>query len=1250
MRVLFFRGSPPMSMTSSACRSAMDLSYPQGAEPTWGTQIAAINAGAAARRVRAALHVPYVLTQTQKTRFKDLVRCDVVFEDRVEHTHAVLRALHYFADATAFRHADDVIDIGGDPRKNKTRRNHVCMMVDNARDELRAMRANLDPRPDVGTRCYGGAQWCNVQAPRGVSIHSAYDITWEVWEQIFEAHGLQCVDVWLLEPEELFGGTTDAFYGIQTTAVGQNHVMLLDDGTAGYEHRTVEWTKYRLSNGHVGKNFNLAVLPEGQWGILRRYTIFRSHRPARIWQAKCAVDRNTAHVPTLAGGCIKVPLQHWDNLLSWGLARGDEKFTFQALMAYARALRHRLIVGSNVVHGGWTQDAVEQHDVVQTAFVVCAALRFMRTQSLSLALRRLKHEQGRGWFGELIDRLKAWLGIPAIRLRQFLVTDLHNLRAGRDSAVPLLRELPGRVGGNFWPEEDTDEGPEFTPEEPLPPEPAELLAYRTALQAQTCTAGPYAELAQQTLDFLDAAECRARPKRTLIEGPPGSGKSTRFADWSDDRKANTLVVVPTKKQKADWAQRGFTAHTPQRALQQCVGYPLVIVDEVSLVHPGVVRALERHSGAAQLYCVGDLKQIAFCDFEGLGVEFDLQRFYADWEKETLTVTHRCPVDVTKVLGRYYEGITTTNTRQVSIIKGVCNPAAQHLCYTQGTKSKLTSQHPNVLTVHEAQGGTYKAVCLHVEAQDATLVRTSRAHNLVAITRHTGSLVVCEQGTTALSEWLDPAFAVCELAEGLDAAPVTVPEDARATVSPADEAGNSIPPHTGANLDDLGVTFGADLGVERITAAALPAAQRTAQIQLDSFPTLDVSKLALTAVPAPACRFSRPQDKAAAAAAVLSRITGTNKNCGKQEAKVRGAALRRAFDQWLEPEDAVVSPDEQFLRLAEALRAAAEKDPELRRLLAEEDLVDIIRVENHLKQQAKFAGEPLRKIKAGQGIDAWSKKANLVIGPFIRAAQERLLRRLKPTVMMILHQSDADVRDWIRSVHTGNTCVCNDFTEFDSTQNDGTTRFECLLLADLGVPKPIVNTYKALRESARVHANGVVTDAAYARMSGEANTLFGNTVVTMAVNALLFPGAFDWAAFKGDDSIICNPRNRSDPDIISHQTGMQCKIEEQHVSEFVGLLISTDHVFPDLRRRVGKLTGRGYPGDPMARDQFSQSVRDTLALITPESTEACILLNALAHHVSPAEAQVWYDVLIACVEGLGKPNRVEAIEARLDEEI
>lgn len=167
------------------------------------------------------------------------------------------------------------------------------------------------------------------------------------------------------------------------------------------------------------------------------------------------------------------------------------------------------------------------------------------------------------------------------------------------------------------------------------------------------------------------------------------------------------------------------------------------------------------------------------------------------------------------------------------------------------------------------------------------------------------------------------------------------------------------------------------------------------------------------------------------------------------------------------------------------------------------------------------------------------------------------------------------------------------------------------------------------------------------MSGEASTLFGNTIVTMAVNALLFPGKCDWAAFKGDDSIICNPAQRCDVATIECQTGMKCKVEEPPVPEFVGLLVSDGAVYPDLKRKVGKLSGKGYPGDPMARDQFKQSIADTLSLMPPAEVEHALFCNAAAHGCTTADAQVWYDILRACATELPKPQRVEAIEARVE---
>nr|QXV86606.1 nonstructural polyprotein [Mamastrovirus sp.] len=1217
----------------------MDLSL-QVTDPTFKAQAAATYNGEAARRLRGALKVPYRVTQEQANYVLKVLGVDCVFQQSRVSTHAVLRTLHLFAEDMS-KHQHPQLDIGGDPRITKMGMNiHVCMLVDNARDELRYARFLNDTRPSAGSVCINGAENCDVQAGHARCIHAAYDITWPQWETIFERHGLRTVDIWIIEPDELFGGTSDFELGIITKCEGSETIMLLRDGCAGYAHRTAEWVKYRQSSGHWGRQFNLAISPEGSWGPLRRYTMFRCVYPWRIHHVRHVIQQDLLEVPRVGGGTVTCPRNIWNNLLSWAISRNDDKFTYNNCMAYARAMRNRLVIGTSVIQEGWRQDTRAVNEVVMSCFVLAAAMRYMRTSSISEAFKQLKREQERGLLGELLDRLTDYLGCTRIKIKQFLEKDVHSLREQEADAGMIVKHLGARVCASLTVEAEQED------EEPAPPPDMDeaqraMDAYCVALSAQAAAANKFSEAAAEALVVAEQLKPRTPCLcRRFITGPPGSGKSTDFATWSDEMKAAALVVVPTKKQRADWEQRGFRALTPVKALGVCPSVEHIIVDECGLIHPGCIELLARTPNIAQIIVLGDLRQVTFVDFEGLGDSIDRGKLLADWFVTEKQETHRCPLDVTRVLKRYYRGLRTTSTVSKSIHRGVCNPAAQHIVFTQGHKQLLQSRGLQAYTVHESQGSTFRAVCLHVDERDEPLVRSSTGHCVVAISRHTGSLVLVEERTTCFSEWLanDIELGVVEHA----LLEVEMPEDNRLVATIADRGGDDRPPNTGAVLDDIGC-FGADTGIERVTSCQMPAVKNRVELTVEPAATYDVGRTALTMVAQEPCRQSRPGDRTAALAANLHRVAARNNNVSGREAKMRGSAMARAFTQWLQCSPTALQA-EPYLRLAEALETAAKKDPELKKQL-EFELTDVPTIRNHLKQQAKYAGNILTKIKAGQGINAWSKQANLMVGPFIRAAQEVCLRCLKPNVCMVVHQSDAELKEWIEGQHNSLLrCYCNDFTEFDSTQSNITCCAETEILRMLGVPKHITEVYKALRSSAVVSAPGHRVRAPYARMSGEANTLFGNTLVTMCVNALMFPGNFRWAAFKGDDSIVAEPERVNAVSAVEETTGMICKLQQEPVPEFVGFLIG-DSVVPDLKRMVGKVIGKSFPDAQESRDSLRKSIADRLGLLKHDETTMCLALNCAHHREDSAEVQTWYDALRNTAAQLPPPVRRSCVEVR-----
>nr|AVM87270.1 nonstructural polyprotein [Guangdong fish caecilians hepevirus] len=1344
----------------------MDVSFnleEAAAKAALANTIVACNQASLTRRVQGALVIPYAMTAKQKVLVKSTLKMDLNFTDTNNNTHAALRALHRYADHTAHLHGVAQLDLGGDPRSIKFHRKHVCMLVDNARDELRLFRAALDTRADLGTFCTGGAQCCAYQPANNhaISIHSAYDITRAEWFQIFDAHQLNTVDVWLLMPDEVTEkdtGVNGVDWGYRVDIDDKARAtMLLLDGSQGYRHDWQEWKKYDCEAGWPGDDYNICISPEGAWGPLRRYTLFRAHCRFDRWRLQVGSSDSLVCVPVVGGGHVKTTRHHVEQLFAWGLCRTDDKFSFTNLAAYARALRTSLQIGNTQVNVGWSIDPRKMADVINSVYVMVAACRFTRTSTIAACMVRLKHEQTRGAIRKFVDRICHAIGCSSVTIRNYLDSDMMSMtwadvvntveHVDLDAAVvpaaavaPVLHVAPplapsgGRPDGQQpprpAPRNRFAQGPfvlgyhqpapvytsagmhvrpalsralnamrgsaqpsgsqRFIVSSVPPPERqpdrlrdefvhcvckgGDLLcslpddrhhhSVRVVPAAHTCavyqqrsallgcavtslhqslsiqaTRGDaYAAPARAALaafpDWLPRAKCSA------VVGPPGCGKTNRFRGQDDGFKKNTLVVVPTKFQVHQWVKMGYRAVTVHRAVQVLDAYERIIVDEFTLVHAGLIALC---MNARELIVLGDDNQITAIDYEGLGMRMQPTVLLALFDVERLSETHRCPRDVAKFLSPAYAGGVVSRSEVVDSVRFgvVCeHPNWKHLTYTQAQKLMI----PGSSTVHEVQGMTFSNVCIHVTAADEPLIRTSRPHTVVAFSRHTTSCMVIQDRTCVLAEAWSHSDGVCTALLGtcLPFGPVDVPEDSALQVG--FEPSPSVPePSVGAVADDAADVFGPHVGVDVCTTNFFPpvAAKRTVTISDpgELCKLVEREVVNLTDVVAPTCRVSHPADQYAVAAANLTRVVARSNDVPAASVRPGSSALLTSFGKLLQPvHDAWFNGtvDEFCLRVAETYRSMHEKDPDLVKALPEDvDINDVIAIRNHLKQQVKYAGKPLDKIKVGQGITAWSKQANAVIAPFIRYAQDRLERNLRPNVLMLFHQSSFELSDFFRRHVTGDLPAhCNDFTEFDSTQNEITASFESRLLRRLGVPYSVANCYLQLRAHFRVVARNHSYQATWVRASGEPNTLFGNTIVTAAVNmAALNFTELECAAFKGDDAIVfardCVFRGS---EFVRDAFGMLTKMEVQPVPEFVSYFVTSEGCAPDIKRRCGKVLERNFQ-DAANNDAYAASVGAELeAIASMAGHQLTMLCNVLHHRMTEQQYLICYDVLKDCAMG------------------
>nr|QOJ38410.1 polyprotein [Actinidia virus 1] len=189
---------------------------------------------------------------------------------------------------------------------------------------------------------------------------------------------------------------------------------------------------------------------------------------------------------------------------------------------------------------------------------------------------------------------------------------------------------------------------------------------------------------------------------------------------------------------------------------------VLLVDEIFLMHLGQLLLNFEILKPNFVIGFGDSKQIGYIPRTDLYCPcyYKIMDIIDDHQIQYRSESYRCPKDVCLLLselyGRHVEArankrdktmtVTTISSMEdVPLIED-----AKYLVYTQGEKRELDAvlrmkgRAPSVYldpqTVHEAQGNTYKKVCLvRAKPQDDS-VFSSKEHHIVALSRHTDSLV------------------------------------------------------------------------------------------------------------------------------------------------------------------------------------------------------------------------------------------------------------------------------------------------------------------------------------------------------------------------------------------------------------------------------------------------------------------------------------------------------------------------------
>nr|QNH86033.1 polyprotein [Actinidia virus 1] len=276
----------------------------------------------------------------------------------------------------------------------------------------------------------------------------------------------------------------------------------------------------------------------------------------------------------------------------------------------------------------------------------------------------------------------------------------------------------------------------------------------------------------------------------VVETPPGGGKTTQlvalfFGLWM---KGVAVRVITANKNSAQEIRRKTCAlarqfkviepeqtvkvrqllddmvRTADSTIMNVASAPteVLLVDEIFLMHLG--QLVLNFEILKPLFVVGygDSKQIGYIARTDLYCAnyFNVMAIVEEDQIQYRSESYRCPKDVCALLsqlyGRNIEARANSNTKTMSVtaITSVEDVPvvddAKYLVYTQGEKrslekvlrekGRIPSPYLDPQTVHEAQGNTYKKVLLVRTKPQDDAVFSSLEHQIVALSRHTDSLV------------------------------------------------------------------------------------------------------------------------------------------------------------------------------------------------------------------------------------------------------------------------------------------------------------------------------------------------------------------------------------------------------------------------------------------------------------------------------------------------------------------------------
>jgi predicted ATPase len=778
---------------------------------------------------------------------------------------------------------------------------------------------------------------------------------------------------------------------------------------------------------------------------------------------------------------------------------------------------------------------------------------------------------------------------------------------------------------------------------------------QTSLLIQSTVESQYQKAAENALNVLNA---RGREYRkfhhenmVILEGVPGAGKTTficnKVLPLIHRQNATALFVAPSRALKEEikikFERTGVQVHTIHTAMKMAAinHYDYVFIDEC---HTHATAIINWFAADSKVILVGDKNQIDFIDFS---LHYPDNVLLAEFNLPTqfFNVTHRCPIDIcmTPLFKRLYPGITTRNKKDKSIVyvsaKIYDKPGAKHLTFLQEDKANIINNntYTNVSTIGETQGCTYPTVILHYGGTLAEKALLSKEkHLVVALSRHTDTLYICDATGSDIYGAIndDNRIAIPADISGVNVSALVT--DTREPVCDALETLPDTRPYPTSNVNIIAVEETLNkicpmpirpdhYSVITNTLPAAPGADVTLRLhELGKDEQREIKKHSEYVFPhvAQRVKITKNSNQLMACKSVLTRLGKMTKNLQSSSAQLLADKLFAAVTQEF---DFTVNNDIKDAIFVDACKKFTEKGHDLSEIKGitswNDQNVNIVK--NFLKAQQKpcFTKDPILTDKAGQGISAWSKTLNFQLTIYTRLLEHILTRQSRGRVILSTGMSDQQVLALLeQTFQPGDKTFSNDWSEFDSSQNNVGRELLRRALAQIGCPDELLIPFIA-QLSKRTIVDTFATICAYDKKdSGAPHTLVDNCLFNMAV-ILDCLSDFRILMIKGDDSCAFGTNITFKADRASWYTkncGYQFKPDERSSGEFVSFIVNQNGASYDLPRLAAKAVSRVYT----SRDDYN-NFRTAIGVTLRHNplTAGMNMLNVNAFHygVSNADA-------------------------------